>query len=170
MQYSKRIEINNLREIQQELINYNFFEAAPDIENADAPLIKDLRSGISFSTVPNLPKLKEFLESTVNTNLITHFHIINIGPMEYTGIHHDVDDETWALNIPILNCEYSSTVWYDDNDNELERICLDTVHFLNVVSRHQVINHCDENRLVITIRFTGTHDLDKIRKSIERKN
>lgn len=164
MEYSKRIEINNLKEIQQELINYNFFTALPTIENVDGPLKKNSLSGVSFSEVPNLPKLKEFLESTVNTNLITHFHIINVGPMEHSPIHNDEDDSPWALNIPISNCEYSNTVWYDDNENELERICLDTVHFLNTVNKHQIFNYCDGNRLVMTIRFTGTYDLDKIIK------
>lgn len=164
MQYGKRIEINNLKEIQQELINYNFFKAVPDLESFNGPLKKNSTSGITFSTLPNLPKLKEFLESTVNTNLIKHFHIINIGPMEHSPIHHDDDDAPWGLNIPILNCEYSNTIWYDDNDNELERICLDTVHFLNTVAMHQVLNHCDENRLAMSIRFAGTHDLDKIIK------
>ena len=38
MQYGKRIEINNLKEIQQELINYNFFKAVPDLESFNGPL------------------------------------------------------------------------------------------------------------------------------------
>lgn len=164
MLYSKRIEIDNLKEIQQELIDYDFFKELPDIENVDAPLDKSSLSGISFSELPDLPKLKNFLNTTINTNLVTHFHIINVGPNGQSDIHQDVDDSPWALNIPIVNCEHSNTVWYDENNNEIERICLDVIHFLKVGQYHQILNHSNDNRMVMTIRFAGTYSLSDIIK------
>jgi hypothetical protein len=159
----KRIEIDNLKEIQEELIQYDFFSRTPDDWSDDSPLESTRISGAKFNSIPDLPKLKEFLNSVVHIEYITHCHVINHTGRNNSDIHKDVDDSPWALNIPILNCETTYTAFYDDNKNEIGRTTVDVPHFLNVVTYHQIVNFGDNNRLVISFRFTGKDFADIIK-------
>ncbi len=159
----KRIEIDNLKEIQEELIQYDFFTKTPDTWSDDSPLEISRSSGAMFNGIPNLPKLKKFLDSVVHTEYITHYHIINHVGQGKSDIHKDSDDSPWALNIPIMNCETTYTAFFNDSKNEVARTTVDVPHFLNIESYHQIVNLGEKNRLVISFRFTGK-DLNDIVK------
>ena len=161
----KRIELANLKELQEELIQYNFFERFTGFgnwgtnENDDQTGHADFNpsntSAAYFEKIPNLNKLVEFLNTIINIELISHVYVINFESKFNSDIHRD-EDCIWALNIPILNCEDSVTIFYDDSLNELDRITLDVPHFLNVGKYfHQVISYSDQNRLTMSIRFTN---------------
>ncbi len=151
----KRIELENLKEIQQELIDYDFFSKTPDVISDDSPLESFRNSGAMFYGIPDLPKLKEFLDSVCHTEYITHYHIINHIGNNGSDMHKDEDNSPWALNIPILNCETTYTAFYDDDKKEIGRTTVDVPHFLNIERYHQITNFGDQNRLVISFRFTG---------------
>lgn len=159
----KRIEINNLKEIQAELIEYDFFSKTPDIYSDDSPLERSKKSGALFHGIPNLPKLKEFLHSIIHTEYITHYHVINLIGNNQSDIHKDLDNSPWALNIPILNCEETYTAFYDNDKHEIGRITLNTPYFLNIERYHQIVNLGDKNRLVISFRFTGKDLADVVK-------
>lgn len=159
----KRIEIDNLKEIQEELIQYNFFNRIPDVYSDDSPLESSRVSGATFNGIPDLPKLKLFLDSVVHSEYITHYHIINHIGHAQSDMHKDVDNSPWALNIPILNCETTYTAFYDDNKQEVGRVTLDAPHFLNIGEYHQIFNFGANNRLVISFRFTGKDLIDVIK-------
>lgn len=169
----KRIEIDNLKELQEELIQYNFFEKFVSSgnwgtnENDDSGDHVDFNpantSAAYFVDIPNLDKLKTFLNSIVNVELISHFYIMNFETNFHSDIHRDVDC-AWALNIPILHCDESVTIFYNDDHHELDRITLDVPHFLNVGDYyHQMVSHSNQSRLSMSIRFTS-NNLDEIIK------
>ena len=167
----KRIEINNLAEIQKELIDYNFFNrftgfgdwGTADSETDQVTFSPDVTSAAYFKEIPDLKHLKEFLNNTVNVDLISHFFVMNFEGNYHSEIHLD-EDGIWALNIPITNCNDSSTIYYNDNRIEIDRLTLDAPYILNIGNYyHQVINHSDQGRLAMSIRFFGT-DLTKIIK------
>lgn len=170
----KRIEVDNLKEIQEELIHYNFFEhnyltsewGTNDggIEGNHVEFDPLETSAAYFEKIPELTKLKKFLNSIIDPNAISHFYVMNFAGGFHSDIHMDVDSK-WALNIPILNCENSSTIFYDKENKEINRITLDVPHFLNVGNHyHQMINHNDKkNRLALSIRF-NKQTLDEITK------
>lgn len=157
----KRIEVDNLEEIQNELIQYDFFKKFVThgdwgtTGNSHSNFDPLSTSAAYFKDIPDLKKLKIFLESTVETKLISHFYIMNFEGNFSSDIHLDVDS-TWSLNIPIFNCQESSTIFYDDSKNEIDRITLDTPYFLKVGKiYHQIVNHSNKTRLVMSIRFTS---------------
>lgn len=171
----KRIEVNNLKEIQEELINYNFFkhsyktgkwgtyDGGTGIEGLHMKFCPTETSAAYFEEIPDLIKLKEFLDTVVHTDKISHFFVMNFGGGFCSDIHFDLDSN-WALNIPIINCENSSTVFYDKEQRELDRITLDVPHFLNIGVYHQMINHNKvDNRLALSVRF-DRYALDEIIK------
>ena len=159
----KRIEINNLKEIQAELIEYDFFSKTPDEWSDDSPLERTRRSGAFFYGIPDLPKLKDFLNSVVHIEYITHCNIINLAGNDQSDIHKDLDNSPWALNIPILNCETTYTAFYDNDKHEIGRIALTTPYFLNIERYHQIFNLGNNNRLVTSFRFTGKDLADIIK-------
>jgi hypothetical protein len=159
----KRIEINNLKEIQEELIQYDFFSKIPDLWSDDSPLEGIRNSGAFFYGVPDLPKLKAFLNSVVHTEYITHYHLINHIGQSGSDIHKDEDNSPWALNIPILNCNTSYTVFYDEDKKEVGRTTLDMPHIFKVEDYHQVLNYSNNHRLVVSFRFMGKDLADVIK-------
>lgn len=159
----KRIEVSNLKEIQDELVQYDFFSRTPDEWSDDSPLVVTSRSGAKFNGIPNLPKLKEFLNSVVKIECITHYHVINMPSNHQSDIHIDTDDSLWALNIPIVNYKNSYTAFFDSDKNEIERITLDAPYFLNIDEYHQLVNFGEESRLVISFRFQGKDIADVIK-------
>lgn len=160
----KRLEISNLKELQEELIQYDFFSKEPAIWSDDSPLESSRNSGAFFYGVPDLPKLKEFLNSVVHTEYITHYHLINHVGQSGSDIHKDEDNSPWALNIPIVNCDTSYTVFYDENKKEVGRTTLNMPHIFNIENYyHQVLNYGDNHRLVISFRFVGKDLADVIK-------
>lgn len=159
----KRIEITNLKEIQEELIEYDFFSKTPDLWSDDSPLEGTRNSGAFFYGVPDLPKLKAFLNSVVHIEHITHYHLINHVGQSGSDIHKDEDNSPWALNIPILNCNTSFTVFYDEDEKEVGRTTLDMPHIFKVENYHQVLNYGNNHRLVISFRFMGKELADVIK-------
>jgi hypothetical protein len=160
----KRIEIDNLKEIQEELIQYDFFSKTPAIITDDSPLESHRNSGAFFYGVPDLPKLKEFLSKVCYIENITHYHIINHVGGSGSDIHKDEDNSTWAINIPILNCDTSNTVFYNEDKQEVGRTTLSMPHFLNISDYyHQVVNFGDDSRMVISFRFVGKGIKDVIK-------
>ena len=161
----KRVETDKLKEIQAELIEYDFFNRTPDIITDDSPLESSRNSGAFFYGIPDLPKLKEFLGNVCHIENITHYHIINHVGGSGSDIHKDEDNSPWAINIPILNCETSNTVFYDNDKKEVGRTTLDVPHFFNIEEYyHQVQNYGDKNRTVISFRFVGKKDLADVIK------
>jgi hypothetical protein len=169
----KRIDLDNLKEIQEELIQYDFFNRftssgkwktnESEVEGGHVDFNPLNTSAAYFEKIPDLKKLKLFLDKVINVDLVSHFYIMNFEKKFHSDIHRDVDC-MWAFNIPILNCEKSVTVFYNDSRSELDRITLDVPHFLNVGRHyHQIINHSDQNRLSMSIRFISD-DLEKIVK------
>lgn len=163
----KRIEVENLKEIQEELIQYDFFKhnyedsewgTNEDSEGTHVKFDPSETSAAYFEKIPELTKLKEFINSVVHVDAISHFYVMNFAGGFHSDIHNDVDSK-WALNIPILNCENSSTIFYNNEHKEIDRITLDVPHFLNVgVYYHQMINHNDsKNRLALSIRFNKSN-------------
>ena len=159
----KRIEIDNLKEIQVELIEYDFFSKTPAMWSDDSPLERSRNSGASFYGIPDLPKLKEFLNSVVHTAYITHYHLINHTGQGGSDLHKDLDNSPWALNIPISNCETTYTAFYDNNKHEVGRITLNAPYFLNIEKYHRIVNFGNKNRLVISFRFTGKELADVVK-------
>ena len=169
----RRVEINNLAEIQKELIDYNFFEKF--MSHGPWETHKDVNTRANheiftptttsagyFTTVPDLKHLKEFLNNTVNVDLISHFFVMNFVSKFSSGIHKDVDS-TWALNIPIINYSNSRTLFYNKDQEEIGGITLDAPYFLKVGGYHQIINNSNQCRLSMSIRFS-CDDLEKIIK------
>lgn len=162
----KRVDVDNLKEIQQELLDYNFYSKKPDVDTEDSPLQENSVSGALFLKIPDLPKLNKFLNDILHTEYITHFHVINIIGHSQSNVHLDLDNSPWALNIPIKNCSNSSTIFYaTDKQTEIGRTTLDVPYFLKVGDLyHQVVNHSNNSRLVMSIRFIGK-DLQEILKA-----
>jgi hypothetical protein len=82
----------------------------------------------------------------------------------------------WALNIPIANCEQGEMIWYsgkfhlgetatiqglhylvlnwDEEQQIQESIVVDRPTIVKIDIPHQVINHSDKRRLMLSVRFT----------------
>ena len=116
-----------------------------------------------FYGIPDLPKLKDYLSSVVHIENITHYHLINHVGGSGSDMHKDQDNSPWAINIPILNCDTSFTVFYNDDKIEVGRTTVSVPHILNIEDYyHQVSNYGDSPRLVISFRFTGKRDLSDV--------
>ena len=90
----------------------------------------------------------------------------------------------WALNLPILNCDQSYTIWYDaerkgnvsnvivegqetaatyvryraDTAREIDRVCSDVPVWVNVHTPHAAINLSKHTRMLLSLRFTPELD------------
>jgi len=104
------------------------------------------------------------------------------GPNNVQGIHVDGYSQTrqgsssWALNIPVLNCTQGEMVWYQgdytytpainessigylhidwkDGPHRLDSSIIDVPTIVKVDIPHNVINHSDKRRLMLSVRFT----------------
>jgi hypothetical protein len=103
------------------------------------------------------------------------------GPNNIQGIHVDgyltnrQGSSSWALNIPVLNCTQGEMVWYQgdytytpavnksnigylhlhwkDGPHRLDSRVIDVPTIVQVDIPHNVINHSDKRRLMLSVRF-----------------
>jgi hypothetical protein len=126
--FYKPIHIENLEEIQKELkiILYKNF---PNLRDAPPQFIYSGREKIE----PFAPLLTEYVKSIGLLDEWYAAHIITTNYHYKFPIH--IDDPNWyrncyGLNIPIMNCEDTYTVWYDTEIGDDS--CFDTSNPLNV--------------------------------------
>jgi len=110
--FYKPIHIENLAEIQKELISLLYSRLIPDFDTA-VPMFKRVPR---FEVEPYAPLYSNFIKSlglgsrwvgcpiiTTNYNIQFPIHVDNVNWLE----------NSYGLNIPIINCENTYTVWYD---------------------------------------------------------
>jgi len=108
--------------------------------------------------------------------------IFGQGPKNVQGSHVDgfqrgrQGASNWALNIPVLNCDQGEMIWFkgdyilepainesnigyqhinwSNGPHFLASKIIDTPTIVKVDIPHQVINHTNERRLMLSVRFT----------------
>jgi len=180
----KIINIPNQDEIVKELKNNfplyfgNITEDRSQFYGCNVKLVKEV-----------CPLLGNFLRSVNLYDRWLGGGISIIGP-SIMPVHTDSDKplRIYALNIPIFNCQDSYTVWYNpidptkfekkeyvsndvkvisnhyskDNIVELDRVCSDSVVFVNIKTPHHGINHSSNLRALISLRFIPELTLEEI--------
>lgn len=107
----KPVEVDNLQEIQREIIPIilrkipNFYTKGPDF----VPIMRD-------EIEPFAPCYTEFIKTHAVISRWKWCAIITTNLNKDFPIH--VDSNNWkqlcyALNVPVINCEGTHTVWYD---------------------------------------------------------
>jgi len=104
------------------------------------------------------------------------------GPFNEQGTHVDghfngrEGARNWALNIPVLNCDQGEMIWFsgdyilqpavnpsniryqhitwNDGPHALVSKIIDTPTIVKVNVPHRVINHSDQRRLMLSVRFS----------------
>jgi hypothetical protein len=109
MQYWKRIEVDNWELIVQRTIDY--------IKKHTTLLDRSTYKGPfnSFNTAHYLAEVPEIVDSFKKYGL--HYETANVYVMwsnDHSFPHKDYTDSIARINLPILNCEGSSTVFYKD--------------------------------------------------------
>jgi hypothetical protein len=126
----------------------------------------------------NCPALCSYLKSI---NLYDRWNRTGISKLDAGGrlpLHSDGRCRC-ALNVPILNCGDSYTIWYsaevadsikpvmingaptdatyiayqEECAIEIDRVCSDQPLWVNVQTPHTGINYSDKTRMVLTLRF-----------------
>jgi len=110
--FYKPIQVDNLEEIQKELISVLYNKLIPNFDTA-IPMFKRIKRE---EIEPFAPLYVKFIESlglldkwvaspiiTTNYNISFPIHVDNI----------DWVENSYGLNLPIINCENTYTVWYD---------------------------------------------------------
>ena len=123
----KPIEVENLKEIQREIIPI-IYKKIPDFFKAEPQFIHIMRDEIE----PFAPLYTEFIKkfgvieqwywcAIITTNLGLDFNI-HVDSTEW-------EKRCYGLNLPIINCEGTYTVWYDA---EIESTFFDDADFRSV--------------------------------------
>jgi len=115
--FYKPIHIENLEEIQKELTEV-IYKKVPDFDNSNPMFLIIFKNDI----LPYAPLYVKFIESlglldkwvaspiiTTNKNIKFPIHIDNPNWLE----------GSYGLNIPVINCEDTYTVWYDAEVDQL---------------------------------------------------
>lgn len=181
----KTINIPSQDEIVEELKdNFPLYfgkldEIKPGFQGCNIPLIKK-----------TCTKLSEFLK---RKNLYERWRGAGMSILKENfvlPIHSDsyLPGRCYALNIPIINCQDSYTIWYNiidsskvikkaytsngvlvvsehyekNNTTEIERICSDSIMFVNVKTPHSGINLNNQTRAVLSLRFIPELSLEEI--------
>ena len=125
--------------------------------------------------------LASVLEPTVKSKLKSAI-VFGQGPDNTQEIHvdgYDIDRKgasNWALNIPIANCNAGEMIWYSgkfhlseaadkqglkylginwDEEKQIQQsVIVDKPTIVKIDVPHQVINHSDKRRLMLSVRFS----------------
>lgn len=98
------IDIPNLNEIKQELIN---------LKNSDAPRHSTTHNYFNIKksvAIQQCPRLAEYLDSISATDKLLQLLFSSISPIK--SLPHVDIGIMQSLNIPLINCDNSYTVWY----------------------------------------------------------
>jgi len=164
------IEVENLDKIQQEIlttIKYvfpNYEQMPPGFYYLNNDTIKELCQNCNEF----LKKINLF-DRWCNTSIVT----TNFG--RTIAIHTDAEnykERSFALNIPIINCNDTYTVWYDVgtaetskhetlgsivysdyNAVEIDRMPSSTCAFVNVMRPHRPVTNHSNFRALVSFRF-----------------
>ena len=106
------IDLTKLKDIQKELIQLSSI-AIKDIGSSPSQFLNIDDLDLVKSTCPALIKELERLELL---DILFMISLVTVRPGSYFPIHVDYPDPTrlsFGLNIPVLNCKDSYTIWYD---------------------------------------------------------
>jgi hypothetical protein len=130
------------------------------------------------------PALGDYLDSI---DLYQRWCYTGIAKLDACGVLplHSDGKCRWALNLPILNCQQSYTIWYDAKPKEditkpvvidgvattasyvkykeetaveIDRVCSDQALWVNVHTPHSAINYSDKPRIILSLRFSPELD------------
>lgn len=108
--------------------------------------------------------------------------VVVVKPNSALPIHTDTGHHIWSLNMPVLNCPGTSTVFYEgnaepeyiplnngkigynkflpENCTEIERFTLDRPAILRVDVPHNVVNPNDTLRIALAFRIADEFNFD----------
>ena len=174
MKTYKSTTVDNLQ-----LISRQVLECLDNLSEGNSFFIQDTKH---FRT--SCPAIGEYLESI---GLCQRWSFTGIAKLEAQGtlpLHSDGKCR-WALNLPILNCEQSYTIWYDaelkedvvkpvvidgvvtsasyvkyreETAVEIDRVCSNQPLWVNVQTPHSAINYSDKPRIILSLRFSPELD------------
>lgn len=178
------ISKNDVHLIKLELLKY--INAWALQNNTKLMDIKSQFIGIDIrknnNLVSSLPVLMNVLGNFGIDKLLSVLAFIVVTPDKYFPIHIDCEDPTvmsFALNIPVLNCEDTVTVWYDtlpesesqysiagtyhgehatvcsqSNAKEIGKCEANTPHWVNISKPHAPVCSHSKLRINASLRFT----------------
>jgi hypothetical protein len=181
--FYKPIQIGNLEEIQKELVPI-IYNKIPNSNSSFPKFIKIQRNEIE----PVAPIYTDFIRSLGILDKWNGSCIISTNNNVPFPIHIDTIhwfDNSYGLNIPIINCENTYTVWYDAEmeskpnslvptdrisqsriaktgtvATEIARWHMKDPAWINVSIPHRPVSNHGKFRAVISARFTPElHDL-----------
>ena len=179
----KPIDIPSLDLISSELLNI-VPDFIGDIDTLDPDFIYIEKSKVRH----RLPHCREWLQSLEIEDRWKYVAFITGNNGQSLPIHVDAIDwasRTYALNVPVLNCAGSFTVFYDAaiNENtlydsvdprnsaywcdqstasEIDRVEANSPCWINISKPHQPVIHHDRPRILASFRFSPeVHDLFK---------
>lgn len=172
--FFSKIKIDNLNEIQHEILNTidDFFQP---LDTAEAKFHSaNQKIKVSSKNLNNFLKSLKLYDRWIGTGL-------SLLKNNSLSIHTDSinPNRIFALNIPIINCQNSYTVWYDPIPNskpvlsyyrsnespilsyeynkneviEVARLESNVPAFVNVKLPHSAVSTSQSPRLLISLRF-----------------
>lgn len=176
--YYKLVSIPNITDIQQEILGYMSSD------------LTTLNTGFYAVNSAVLKSRWTLLADYLNTkNLLSRWHGVGVSVLNNTdmNVHTDSNDPNriYALNIPVLNCTNTYTVWYKekatnsfknssylssgntvdynqydlDKVDEVLRLESSNCAFVNVKIPHRGISMHNKVRFLVSLRFSP--DLQK---------
>ena len=161
MKYSCPVDIENLKELQRILLARVTMKlwSEPDLYPIDHTSIPEIQ------TILSQLKLADYVEGA---------SIIVVPAHQNLDIHIDHGTLTHSLNIPIINCLGTWTIWYATDQQpqlyekngythltvdpklcrEVERVELATAHLFDVKQPHDVENPLKRTRISLAIRLS----------------
>ena len=172
----KLVDVANLEQIQKELVPilYNKYPTF-DIPSETIKYVPVARNEIEL----NAPAYTNYIKSLGLINKWTFSLIIIVSNISEENIHVDHTDynqRCYGLNLPLINCEDTYTVWYNatlENEsptdikslqnarniktdlpyNEIGRLEVSNSAWINVSIPHVAENKKDKPRALISARF-----------------
>jgi len=176
MKYYQYVDIPNWEIIAERILN--LIKSKMDLTNTEHFTLLDVEEIKGLT-----PELFDWAHSIDNDIDLVAVVITN---HQFAGIHVDLsfnDSDNYRVNIPLLNCEHSSTIFYTNvpkpinklspngmpygdlgdpkevrtNAKEIDRLILNKPAFLRVVDPHDIECHVFP-RISFTARFTKPLD------------
>lgn len=177
----KPISVDNLEAIQQELVPV-LYKEIPNFDSAGSQFVYVLREKIE----PHAPLYTKFIESL---GVLDRWHYSAFVTTNTDSLFVHVDSLTWrtrcyGLNLPLVNCEGTYTVFYDAEINdqpfcdssdpinsakkikpgtsarEIARVEATTPMWVNTCIPHAPVTTHSRPRAIISARFRPElHDL-----------
>lgn len=140
----------------------------------------------------DIESLRSDVETITPWDNIHDMALVSTKPYSFLPTHIDYHDllkkTVYALNIPIYNCENTHVIFYrvineknspqhktqehgnaddyceyaDSDVVEIEKFYLRTAALFNTQVPHRAVNHTNQPRIVLTIRFKSMLDISKI--------